>query len=433
MKYLLFSLFILLFYCGTAFAQSEDHFHHNDMTDYVAISNKIFKENIKTVMFHRQGWELSPPLLKFNSSEKLELSFDDLDADGKEFLFTIVHCDANWKPSGLKTYEYIDGYEEDYIYEYRFSTNTIVPYAHYDLLFPTDDLKPLLCGNYVMKVYVERPDSLYFTRRFMVVDQQLSISGTVKKATLSSDRNYKQEVDFEFDAGNYRIANPYTDLKVVITQNGRWDNAITNLKPKMVIGSRYNYNYDAENVFDGGNEFRALNIKSLNYYTENIQKIEFTTDGYQVRLKPDQKKTFKVYKSEDDINGQFTIKTEDQQDTDTEAEYVNVYFILPYAAPLPEAGIYIFGALTDWNIDDGNRMTYDYPTQSYVKTLLLKQGYYDYQFLMKYDNQKMGDIGFIEGNHWETDNEYTIYVYNREMGNLYDKLIGVTHIHSLDN
>ena len=280
---------------------------------------------------------------------------------------------------------------------------------------------------------MERPDSLYFTRRFMVVDQQISISGTVKKATLSSERNYKQEVDFEFDAGHYRIANPYTDLKVVITQNGRWDNAITDLKPKMVIGSRYDYNYDAENVFDGGNEFRALNIKSLNYYTENIQKIEFTTDGYQVRLKPDQKKTFKVYKSEDDINGQFTIKTEDQRDTDTESEYVNVYFILPYAAPLPDAGIYILGALTDWNIDKANQMTYDYPSQSYVKTLLLKQGYYDYQFLMKYDNQKMGDIGFIEGNHWETDNEYTIYVYNREMGNPYDKLIGVTHIHSLDN
>lgn len=432
MKKLKFLFFLYLIFAFSLYAQNDDHFNHSVTTDYIAISNKIFNDNIKTVMLHRDGWELSPPLLKFNSSEKLKLSFDDLEADGKEYMFTIIHCNANWKPSELKPYEYIDGYEEDYINQYAFSMNTIVPFTHYELLFPTDDLKPRISGNYVMKVFVENSENIYFTRRFTVVDQQVSITGNVKRATTSRDRNYKQEVDFEIDANSYRVSNPYQDLKVVVTQNGRWDNAIFSLKPKMVIGSKYNYDYDSENVFDGGNEFRAINIKSLNYYTENIRKIEFTAEGYQVYLKTDEKRTFKIYKTEDDINGQFTIKTEDQKRTETESEYVNIHFNLPYQAPLPESGLYIFGALTDWNLDSTNKMDYDYKTQAYVKTMLLKQGYYDYQYMMKYDNETKGDISFIEGNHWETDNEYTIYVYNREMGNPYDKLIGVTHIHSFD-
>ncbi len=158
----------------------------NDTVNYYEISNKIYQENIKTVLFHRQGWDLSPPLMKLNYDEKLLLSFDDLDADGKEYMFTIVHCDANWKPSDLEQYEYIDGYYEDYIYEFRYSVNTIVSYTHYELVFPTDDLKPKLSGNYMMKVFIENRDSLFFTRKFKIVDQKVNIEGVVKQATYIS-------------------------------------------------------------------------------------------------------------------------------------------------------------------------------------------------------------------------------------------------------
>ena len=208
---------------------------------------------------------MSPPLIKMNTGEKLKLTFDDLDADGKEYSYTIIHCDANWQQSDIEKYEYIDGYEEDYIYDFQYSANTIVQFTHYELLFPTDDLKPELSGNYILKVYFDHEDSLYFTRRFMIVDQQVAIEGRVKQATVIEDRNYKQEVDFEVLAQNYTIVNPYRDMKVIIQQNGRWDNAVTDLKPKMVINGKLDFNYDAENVFDGGNEFRALNLKSLKY------------------------------------------------------------------------------------------------------------------------------------------------------------------------
>ena len=417
-------IFLFILFAGlSSFTPAQD-----SIVNYIEFSNQVFRDNIKTVQFHRTGWDLSPPLMEFNSGETLTLSFDDLDADGKEYLFTIVHCDADWKPSQLEKYEYIDGYFEDFIYEYRFSSNTIVPYTHYELIFPTADLQPKLAGNYMMKVFVENEDSLCFTRQFRIVEKKVTIEGNIKQATEISQRNYKQEVDFVINTGNYRIVNPYRDLKVVIRQNGRWDNAIRNLKPKMAVSGKVDYNYDYENVFNGNNEFRSADFKSLNYYTENIQRIEYTHEGYQVYLKPAEKRTFRVYKLEDDINGKFKIKTEDQDLSEIASEYVNVRFTLKYPAPMVDADIFVLGELSDWNFVEANKMSYNFKSKSYEKTMLLKQGYYNYHFVIKYHDEEAGDAAFIEGNHWETENEYTIYVYNREPGDQYDKLIGVANL-----
>jgi len=399
--------------------------------DYIYESNRIVKSNIKTVLFHRDGWDMSPPLMVLNSNDKLKLSFDDLDADYKDYSFTIVHCDAFWKPSDLRQNEYIDGYYEDYIYEFEFSNNTVVPYTHYELIFPTDDLQPLISGNYILKVFIENIDSVFFTRRFMITEQKVGIEGIIKQATSLQDRNYKQEVDFSITTSGYRIINPYQDLKVVLQQNGRWDNAISDLKPKMVVNDKLEYNYDRENVFDAGNEFRSFDIKSLTYYTEFIGRIENTNEGYQVYLRDSERKTFRIYKTADDINGQMKIKTEDYQSTETEAEYVYVHFFLSYLAPMVDADIFIIGQLTDWNFSETSKMDYNFKRKGYEKTLLLKQGYYNYHYVLKYHGQRAGDVSFIEGNHSVTENTYTIYVYNRELGSLYDKLIGVKHISSM--
>jgi len=400
--------------------------------DYIDESNRILKSNIKTVLFHRDGWEMSPPLIRYNKDEKLKLSFDDLDGDVKEYVYTIVHCDANWEPSDLRKDEYIDGYYEDYILDYSFSLNTIQPFTHFKLIFPTVDLAPILSGNYILKVFVEHEDSVSFTRRFMVVESKVEIEGKIKQATMIKDRNYMQEVDFSIETGGYRIVNAYRDLKVVIIQNGRWDNAIRELKPKMIIGNTYDYNYDLENVFDGGNEFRSFDTKSLSYNTENVIKIDNSYDGIDIYLRELERRTFQVYKTEDDINGQMKVKTEDYPNTETEAEYGNIHFFLPYAAPMLDADMYIIGQFTDWRYSEESKMAYNYKRKGYDKTMLLKQGYYNYHYILRYHNQSVGDVSFIEGNHWETENNYTIFVYNRELGDDYDRLIGVKHINSLN-
>lgn len=425
-KILIIPVLLILILSEYSFSQESDSINYNEL------SNKIFKSNIKTVLLHRDGWDLSPPLMKFNQGEKLKLSFDDLDADGKEYSYTIVHCDAFWKPTQIEKYKYIDGYEEDYIYDFTYSANTIISYTHHELVFPTEDLKPKIPGNYILKVYYEEEDSIYFTRRFMVLETKVSVEGTVKQASLLEDRNYKQEVDFSILSPTYNIVNPYRDLKVIILQNGRWDNALTELKPKMVIDGKLDYNYDFENVFDGGNEFRTTDITSLAYYTANIEQIKYTVEGYQINLRADEKRTFKNYRSIDDINGMYKIKTDEHDENEIRSEYVFVHFRLHYDTPLLDAEIFINGALTDWNLDENSKLVYDYQKTSYVRTLVLKQGYYNYQYVMKYMNSTKGDVSFIEGNHWETRNEYTILVYNKEFGNEYDSLIGLVHINSYE-
>lgn len=423
--YILYTLFPLIsLFLFQAHAQTQDS------TNYLDESNKIFKSNIKTVLFHRDGWEMSLPVINLNTDEKLKLSFDDLDADQKDFAFTIVHCDAGWKPSGLDPNEYINGYEEDNIRDYGFSLNTLISYTHYELIFPTEDIAPKLSGNYIMKVYEDDPDSIYFTRRFFVEESKVTISGNIRQASMIEDRNYKQEVDFTVITRGYNIPNAYQDLRVIILQNGRWDNRIDGLKPKVIIGDKLDYDYDRGNVFQGGNEFKTIDIKSLKYNTENIAGIKSDNENYYVYLREEQRRSFKVYKTEKDINGQMIIKTEDGFTSETEAEYVQVYFFMPYAAPMIDGDFFIMGQLTDWRYSDESKMNYNYTRKAYEKTLLLKQGFYNYQVVLKYHDQAAGDESFIEGTHSKTENGYAILLYHRDLSYDYDRLIGIKFLNS---
>ncbi len=418
-------IFLIIFLTLKSFSQTPDSVTFADE------SNKIFKSNIKTILFHREGWDMSAPVIRFNTDEKLKLSFDDLDADLKNFSYTIVHCDADWNFSELEKNQYIDGYTDDEIINYQFSLNTVIPYTHYELIFPTEYLKPILSGNYILKVYLDHPDSLYFTRRFFINEQKISIEGKVKQATMLEDQKYKQEVDFSISIKSYRISNPYQYLKVIVMQNGRWDNRICDLKPKMVINDKLDYDYDRENVFQAGNEFRSIDIKSLKYNTENVASIKSDYSGYEVYLRDSERRSFQRYKNVKDIDGQMKIKTEDAFTTETEAEYVTVHFFLPYPAPMIDAGIFIIGQLTDWEFNPESMMDYNYKRKGYEKSMILKQGYYDYQYILKYYDQAAGDEAFIEGSHSETENSYTIFVYYSDPSERYDKLIGVKYLSSL--
>ncbi|TVQ09011.1 MAG: DUF5103 domain-containing protein [Bacteroidetes bacterium] len=399
--------------------------------DYLRYSDFVYVNNIKSVLFNRKGWELSPPIIEFNSAEQLILRFDDLDADFKNYAYTIVHCDAMWQPSGLMEYEYIEGFYEDRISEYSFSINTRVPFSHYSLEFPNPNMKPKLSGNYLLKVFIDgNREDVVLTRRFMVFEQRVTIDATVKQATNLNYRDTKQEIDFSVNTSLYPISNPYRDLKVLITQNGRWDNAIYGLQPRLVQGNMLIYDYEDRNLFQGGNEFRNFDTKSLRHRSLNIEEINAISNGWEVRLRPDRNRRFLRYTTRDDINGRFLIKTEDYSDDLLESDYAWVYFVLPHNNPLPDGNIYVMGALTDWIFSSRNKMEYNYRDSRYELRLLLKQGFYDYQYIYLEDGTDVGDESVFEGTHSITENDYTIYIYYRKPGDIYDSLIGIQHINS---
>lgn len=402
--------------------------------DFLRYEDYVYRQSIKTVLFHREGWEITPPLILFNSEEKLVLSFDDLDGDYKMWQYTVIHCDASWKPTDLWQNEYLEGFTDDYIRDYRFSFNTLQPFTHYTVTIPNENLKFTLPGNYLLKIYPDGdPEKPVITRRFMVVDPRVKVTGKVKRAGNIDQYFSHHEIPFSVHHPSYPISEPFRDLKVVILQNQRWDNALWGLKPMMLRTDELDYQYsDGSNTFEAGNEFRYFDIKSLRYNSERIRFIENRTDGYHVTLFPDATRTKKVYVTYTDINGQMLIKTEDAQDASTEAEYVWVDFFVPIEAPFTDGSVYVMGALTDWQYrttsgTDGNepygRMKYNFARQGYEARLYLKQGYYNYMYAFLPNGKTKAELSRLEGSLFETRNSYTILVYYREPGTRFDRLI----------
>jgi hypothetical protein len=404
-------------------------------TDYLRYENHVYSGNIRTIQLYRENWEFAIPLITLGTDEKLTLTFDDLDGSLKNYKYTLIHCSASWKPTDLSQAEYLAGLTEDNINEYEYSFNTLQAYTHYTLVFPGDNVRPLLSGNYILKVFLDDNDkTLIFTRRFMVVEPKVSVNMQVKRSTSIDYHDYKQAVDFSINTNDYRIDNPYVDMKVILMQNGRWDNAKYDIKPRFVKGNIYDFNYDEENDFSGGNEFRHFDIKSLHWNSDRIAKFYSDSAGEHVKLMDDIRVTFKNYYSEKDIDGRYLIKSEDHvTNSDVEAEYVWVHFFLRYDAPVIDGSIYVFGALSDWQFLKECQMKYNYDRRGYECALYLKQGYYNFQYVFLENGKTVGDESFIEGMHYETENEYTVLVYNREKATMYDRLIAVQQVNTYTN
>lgn len=422
-----YTLFLLLI-LGVAFAQED---YVND--DQLRYEDYIYKSNIKTVQLHETSWEFSLPLIKFNAGEQLQLSFDDLDGDKKQYSLTIVHCDAKWNPTDLMISEYIQGFFDLNLLNFNFSINTLQKYTHYSIVFPTANMQLTKSGNYLVYVYLDGDKNKpVLSRRFMVYDEKVSVIGNIQQAVGNDEQYEKQHIDFSVINSSYNITNSHIDLKVVVTQNYRWDNAVYDIKPTFNTPTQLTYSLDDASTFNGGNEFRFFDTRSLRTYTERVKNIyKDSLNKNHVELMPDENRSYLNYIFYNDINGGFLIKNKDMaSNQDIEADYVWINFFMPFDNPTPEGNFYVLGKLTNWKFDKVNRMTYNYKRQGYECNLYVKQGYYNYIYAFLKDKSKAGDETLTEGNHWETENDYIIYVYHRARGTYYDQLIGMRKFNS---
>ena len=415
---------------GSAIADTTDYYK----TDYFRNEDFVYQKYIKSVVLSQVGFELADPVITLNTNERFMVGFDDLQGGFKQYYYRIQHCTSGWNKSELLLNEYLEGLEEEQVENYDPSFNTRTVYSHYGFTFPSDRFIIKKSGNYILSVFsrdAKGNELMAFTRRFMVVDPRVTITAHIGRAGTSDDYDTRQEVDFSINTTGTRIDAPYQDIKVVVLQNWRWDNALTNLKPYMVRNEILDYNFDnGTNLFDGGNEFRRFDLRSVKLISEKVRQITPNDTVFDVQLWESEKRTFKAYALDDDINGKFLLKTTDDGTVETSGEYALVKFYLPFDAPILEGNLYVAGGFNGWQYTPENKMEYNFRKKAYEASILFKQGYYNYMYAMLPNNAKTGDVTWVEGNHSETRNTYTILVYHRQKGELYDELIATGNFES---
>jgi len=404
----------------------------NEENDSLIQTNHIFQKTIKTVELFKDGWPLSYPIMDLNATNKLKLKFDELGDQVGDYYYTFIHCDADWNFSALNEADYLDGFPENQLNHFEYSFNTTVKYVHYELVFPNDDVRFLVSGNYILLVYRDyNRNEPVLTRRFMITENRLSVRGVLKRAATAKSFDTGQELEITVGYPGFPISDPYHELMLVVSKNGRWDNAIVFRNPNFVRNKEVVYSFDQKNIFPGGNEYRYFDIKSIRYQSQYVKFIDFKSPFYYVGLYPSKPRFNKAYFYEQDMNGKFIIKIQEGKNSDTEADYVKVYFTLQNPFPITEGEIYIFGAISDWSCTPDNHLIYNYETKAYESSLTLKQGVYNYQYVVKRKNTGRIDPVFIEGSYYETENDYLIYVYYRAPGSRYDRLAGMQMLNSL--
>ncbi len=380
---------------------------------------------IKSARIHREEWNLSYPVIDLNSNDKLLLHFDLLDDKTETFYYTFIHCDKDWNQSQIFDTDYLDGFSENRIENYELSFNTTVNYIHYSVTFPNEYVSFKISGNYLVKVYpYGDTDNPVLVKRFMISENNSHISATPMRSKLADSYLTGQQIDFIIDHSSMELQNPYNNIFCSLLQNGRWDNARMNLTADFTGNFTLEYNdLSANNIFPGGSEFRYFDIKSLRYLSEYVKNIEHRYGYGHVNLYPSKSRGSRQYFYNQDFNGKYYIAHQEGVDPNSDADYVWVYFTLPSNFPVLNGDVYIFGELSRWKFNSDNRMFYNPETHTYEGSLLLKQGWYNFLYVVKSGDGSVASLAEFEGNHYETENDYLILCYYRDPMERYDRLI----------
>ncbi|MDR0794893.1 MAG: DUF5103 domain-containing protein [Tannerella sp.] len=389
---------------------------------------KVFSNQIKSLRVEVVGELISEPFIILNGDDILEVNFDVLDQVQGRYAYSIIHCEADWKKSNLSPIEYMDGFQQMPITDFMQAMITTTHYTNYSLLLPNENIRFKVSGNYVIQVFNEdAPDRILFSARFGVYESLAGIHATVSSNTDISFNQGHQQVSFQINTPNQTIAYPQSELKIYVSQNNRLDHVVTNIQPSIIANNRLTYEHIPALIFEAGNEYRRFEFLTHRFNGMRIERIQFLNPYYHAELMVDQSRAKQSYQYDQDHNGRFFVRCASCQYPDNEADYYIVHFT--YASPMITGGnIFICSELFQNRLDESSRMEYNHSTGRYEKSVLLKQGHYNYQYIFVADNAKKGQLSMTEGNFFQTENEYTILVYYRPIGGRFDRLIGKTTI-----
>ncbi len=382
------------------------------------------------------GNPLAYPVWHLNSSDKMELHFDDIDSEVRNYSYTFVLCNADWTAADISQFDYLAGFSQQRITDYRFSSIAYTKYVHYQATLPDRNCMPSRSGNYLLKVFADGDTSkLLFTRRILVIEDMLPIAAQIQQPFNGEYFKTHQKVQFTINTSKLNLVNAMQQLNVCILQNNRWDNYLHNIKPTFMRPGSLEFNTEQDAIFPAGREWRWLDLRSFRLQSDRITHADYSNNKTEMFVKTDIDRSQQQYVTYQDNNGMYYTGVTESINPLWQADYATVHFTFIPPGKMPYTGkdIYLFGELTNYGDDPDAKMIYNDAKGIYEASLFLKQGYYDYCYVTV--DQTAGgfkpSFEFTEGNFNVAENTYTILVYYRALGDRADRLIGFTKINSL--
>ena len=386
--------------------------------------NEILDKNIASLQVVANNDWLSLPIITLNSNDFVNISFDDLTHEYHRYCYKIEHCEADWQTSSaLFESDYIDGFASgNTIDDVQESTNTVQLYTHYNISFPNNKCRPKISGNYRVTIYDENDEKHVVCRAyFMIVEPSMAVHLNVTTNTDIDINGKHQQVEMAVDYGNNIVSNPQTQIKTVVMQNSRWDNAVINAHPQYIKANGLQWIHCKDFIFDGGNEYRKFETLDVTHTTMGLESINWDGHNYHAWIWTDEPRPSYIY--DKDANGAFLIRNSDNIDNDVNSDYIITHFRLK--SPQTADPIYINGFFTNDRFLPQYEMKWNEKNQQYEGELLLKQGYYSYQYLMMKPEGKLKPVP-SEGNFYQTENTYQALIYFKANGDRTDRLVGYT-------
>ena len=398
------------------------------------LPDEVYDKNIRTVKLFIRNNQLAYPIISLGSIEQLELHFDDMDSYVKSYSYTFQLCDADWKPNPyLGPFDYIKGFTQQRISQYRVSSIATQNYVHYQAVLPDKNCVPSKSGNYILKVFLNGDTSrLAFTKRLLVVDQKADVGAQVQQPFTPQYFRSHQKVQLVVNKAKLDVLNPQQQVKTVILQNFRWDNTAKYIVPTFIKQFTLEYNAENDALFPGGKEYRWIDLRSFRFRSDRIDSSDLNQDPFYIVAKPDGERNTQRYLFFRDYNGFFEVSSTDLINQWWQGDYARVKFtfVPNNNQPYPDKEVFIAGEFTGYKLDNSSRMEYNATLGVYEKELILKQGYYSYTYVTKDVNSKVPSVEQTDGNYWETENDYTVLVYYRSLSGRHDELVGVSTVNS---
>lgn len=384
--------------------------------------------NIKTVSFFQNNESVLPI---FKLGEGFLFEFDDLFGNEANYYYEIIHCDYNWKPSEIPKTEYLNGFDGQRIQEYENSVNTLQIYSHYNLSIPNQNVQLLLSGNYILKILNESKE-VVFSRKFILYEDIANVPVQVRRARTVNFLDTKQNIEISVNSNLINFQNPLKNIKIMILQNGQFKTAIKDIVPQYTIGNDLIYKYDTQTQFWAGNEFLFFDNNNIKANSNNVSIVDASKEIYSSYLYTNGARANHSYTFTNDVNGSFVVRNSNVTKSEVEADYAWIYFSLSAPSYRLNKGIYITGMFNNYSTSPEYKMEYNPTTNLFEKAIMIKQGFTNFQYQVVDSKGNIDSENAIDGNFWQTENNYTVLVYYQENTARYQRVIGKGSANSIN-